>query len=171
MGRPVLKVKGYTPEQIKGLIKKHERHTIGIRLYAVYQVALGRPSRQLEQLFHTSFKQITNWVHRFEKEGIDGLRDRPGRGRKPLLSAEQKDALSTLLLTESPADHGYNSDTWTGPMLIDWIYGRFGVKYKKAQIYNIIKRLGFSFQKARGFYPEADKQAQQAFKEDLKKTP
>lgn len=169
MGRPVLKVKGYTPDQIKELIKKDERYTIGLRLYAVYQVALGQPSRKLEELYQTSFKQITNWVHRFEQEGIEGLRDKPGRGRKSLLAADQTRALSNLLLTESPVEHGYNSETWTGPMLIDWIKKEFGIEYKKAQIYNIIKQLGFSYQKAKGFYPEADEKAKQEFKEALKK--
>jgi transposase len=142
MGRPVLKVKGYAPEEIKALIKRDERYTIGLRLYAVYQVALGQPSRKLEELFQTSFKQITNWVHRFEKEGIEGLKDKPGRGRKPSLSPEQMRALSDLLLAGSPAAHGYNSETWTGPLLIDWLKKSFGVEFKKAQIYNIVKQLG-----------------------------
>src|SRR5690554_4735929 len=171
MGRPVLKIKGYTPEEIKALIKKDERYTIGLRLYAVYQVALGQPSRKLEELYQTSFKQITNWVHRFEQEGIEGLKDKPGRGRKPSLSPDQIGILSDLLLKGSPADHGYNSETWTGPMLIDWVRGNFGIEFKKAQIYNIIKKLGFSYQKAKGFYPEADENAQEDFKNSLKKTP
>lgn len=171
MGRPVLKIKGYTPEEIKALIKKDERYTIGLRLYAVYQVALGQPSRKLEELYQTSFKQITNWVHRFEQEGIEGLKDKPGRGRKPSLSGEQMRALSDLLLIDSPVAHGYNSETWTGPLLIDWIKKNFGIEFKKAQIYNIVKQLGFSYQKAKGFYPEADEKAQEGFKDDLKKTP
>jgi transposase len=170
MGRPVLKIKGYSPEEIKALIKKDERYTIGLRLYAVYQVALGQPSRKLEELYQTSFKQITNWVHRFEQKGIDGLKDKPGRGRKSSLSNEQMDSLSDLLLNESPVDHGYNTETWTGPILIDWIGKSFGVEFKKAQIYNIINQLGFSYQKAKGFYPEADEKAQEEFKDSLKKT-
>ena len=170
MGRPVLTIKGYTSDEIKALIKRDERYTIGMRLYAVYQVSLGQPSRKLEELYQTSFKQITNWVHRFEQEGIDGLRDKPGRGRKPLLSAEQSGELLHLLLHESPADHGYNTETWTGPILIDWIRKSYGIGYKKAQIYNIIKQLGLSYQKAKGFYPEADEKAQEGFKDSLKKT-
>jgi len=63
---------------------------MGIRLYAIYQVALGQPARKLEELYHVSFKQITNWVHRFEKEGIKGLLDKPIRGRKSKLTQEQK---------------------------------------------------------------------------------
>jgi len=170
MGRPVLKIKGYSPEEIKALFKKDDRYTIGLRLYAVYQVALGQPSRKLEELYQTSFKQITNWVHRFEQEGIEGLRDKPGRGRKSSLSNDQMVTLSDLLLNESPVDHGYNTETWTGPILIDWISKSFGVEFKKAQIYNIINRLGFSYQKAKGFYPEADEKSQEEFKDSLKKT-
>jgi transposase len=170
MGRPVLKIKGYTPEEIKALIKKDERYTIGLRLYAVYQVALGQPSRKLEELYQTSFKQITNWVHRFEQEGIEGLKDKPGRGRKSSLSSEQMSILSDILLNGSPVDHGYNTETWTGPILIDWVAKNFGIEFKKAQIYNIINRLGFSYQKAKGFYPEADEKAQEEFKDNLKKT-
>jgi transposase len=170
MARPVLRVKGYEPEQIKGLFRKDERYTIGIRLYAIYQVALGQPSRKLEELYNTSFKQITNWVHQFEKEGIEGLKDKAGRGRKSKLDAEQLSRIKDLLLTESPTDHGYNTSTWTGPLLIDWIARQYGLEYKKAQIYNIIKSLGFSYQKGKGIFPEADKQKQEIFKDGLKKT-
>ena len=81
MPRPVLKVGKYKPEDIKAMFRDDERYAIGIRLYAVYQVSLGQSSRKLEDLYNTSFKQITNWVHRFEQEGIEGLRDREGRGR------------------------------------------------------------------------------------------
>lgn len=169
MGRSSLKVSRNTPEEIKALFRDDERYTIGIRLYAVYQVSLGQPSRKLEDLYNTSFKQITNWVHRFEEEGIDGLRDKIGRGRTSRLSVEQSKRIS-LLLNESPAAHGYNSATWTGPMLIEWISKTYGIVYKRAQIYNVIKSLGYTYQKGRGIFPETKEDAQEAFKEALKKT-
>jgi transposase len=169
MGRPVLKVGNYSAEDIKAMFRKDERYTIGLRLYAVYQVALGQPSRKLEEVYNTSFKQITNWVHRFEKEGIDGLRDKEGRGRIARLNKEQRERLS-LLLNEQPDKHGYNSATWTGPMVIEWIEKNYGIVYKKAQIYNIIKSLGFSYQKGKGIFPETDVEKQDVFKTSLKKT-
>jgi transposase len=156
MPRPVLKVANYAPEDIKAMFRDDERYTIGIRLYAVYQVSIGQPSRKLEELYNTSFKQITNWVHRFEKEGIDGLRDKPGRGRTARLKEAQRNRIADLLTKESPADHGYNTATWTGPLLIEWIAKNYGLVYKKAQIYNIIKSLGFTYQKGRGLFPETD---------------
>ena len=169
MSRPVLKVGKYRPEDIKAMFRDDERYTIGIRLYAVYQVSLGQPSRKLEDLYNTSFKQITNWVHRFEQEGIEGLRDKEGRGRTARLNEEQQRRI-VALLTEAPGDHGYNSATWTGPMLIEWINKHFKVEYKKAQIYNVIKALGYSYQRGRGIFPETSEQEQEVFKERLKKT-
>lgn len=169
MGRPTLKINNYGPEEIRSMFRDDERYTIGIRLYAVYQVSLGQPSRKLEELYNTSFKQITNWVHRFDKEGIEGLRDKAGRGRASRLGEAQLDRLS-VLLEESPEEYGYNSSTWTGPMLIEWIDKEYGISYKKVQIYNIIKKLGFSHQRGRGIFPEADERKQEVFKETLKKT-
>ncbi len=170
MGRKSLQVEGYTPERIKTLFNNCEKYKIGLRLYAVYQVSLGKPSRKLEELYNTSFKQITNWVHRFEKEGLEGLRDKPGRGRKSRLSEAQREVLSNLINDKSPLDHGYNTDNWTGPILIEWVKTNFGITYKKAQIYNILNQLGFTYQKAKGFYPETDPKQQEKFKKDLKKT-
>lgn len=54
-------------------------------------------------------------------------------------------------------------------MLIEWIKNEMGVTYQKAQIYNILKRLGYSYQRGKGVFPEADKQQQEVFKEALKK--
>ena len=70
MGRHVLKVNGYTPEQIRELFRKDERYTIGIRLYAVYQVSLGKASRSLEELYNTSFKQIRSEEHTSELQSL-----------------------------------------------------------------------------------------------------
>lgn len=170
MAKPVLQIKGHTAESIKALIRKDERYTIGLRLYAVYQVAKGQSSRKLEDLYNTSFKQITNWVHRFEEEGLDGLRDKAGRGRKDKLTLSQKQKIVMLLKNELPTKYGFNTATWTGPLLIIWIKKEFKIEYKKAQIYNILKGLGFSYQRGKGIFPEADQEKQEDFKNALKKT-
>lgn len=169
MGRPVLQVKGYTAESIRALFRDDERYTVGLRLYAVYQVALGQSSRKLEGFYNTSFKQITNWVHRFEREGIQGLIDKPKSGRKPRLNLEQLQAIGVLVSDDLPTKYNYNTATWTGPLVIDWIKNTYQIEFKPAQIYNILKSLGFSYQKGRGIFREADVVKQEEFKEALKK--
>ena len=54
--------------------------------------------------------------------------------------------------------------------MISWIKQEFKIEFKKAQIYNIIKALGFSYQKGKGIFLEADKAKQEDFKIALKKT-
>lgn len=170
MGRKTKQVKGYTSEEIKSLFSKEEKYTIGMRLYAVYQVSLGQSSRKLQDLYNTSFKQILNWVQRFEKEGIEGLRDKEKPGRPSKLTEGQLQEVRSIVLEKTPSDYGINSATWTGPLLIKFVKDHYHVEYKKAQIYNILKNLGLSYQKGRGIYPEADQQKREEFKEALKKT-
>lgn len=171
MGRRVKQIVGYTPEEIKALFNTEDKYKVGLRLYAVYQVSLGKPSRQLEELYNTSFKQILNWVDRFKKDGVDGLKDKSGRGRKAGLSKEQLAILKEIVLDKSPTEFGYNSDTWSGPLVLEVIKKKFKIEYRIAQVYNILKKIGLSYQKSRGYYPEANKEKQESFKSGLKKTP
>ena len=150
MVRSPLKVKGYQPEAIKKMLSADESFVIGIRLYLVYQVSLGYSSRKLADIHNISFKQITTWVHRFEEEGVDGLKNRKGRGRKSLLSKSQKQRIKTVILRELPSDHGYEQARWTGPLLAAWIEVKYGIKYQRAQIYNLLRGLGIEFYKRQG---------------------
>ena len=150
MGKTVLKIHRAEPQEIKKLLSSNEAYTVGVRLYLVYLVALGHSSRKLSELHNISFKQITNWVHRFEKQGIDGLKDKQGRGRKSALSARQLARIKSLVLAESPKKYGFQSEKWTGPLLVQWINDEYGLEYQKAQVYNLLDRIGITFEKKQG---------------------
>ena len=165
----VLVIKGYTSEQIKAEMTKDDNYKIGIKLLAIYQLSIGMSSRKLVEFYGTSFKQILNWAHRFEVAGIEGLKDKEGRGRKSRLSELQISELKKSLTESSPLDFGYNTATWTGAIIIEYVIKQFKVTYRKTQIYNLLKAMGFTYQKAKGKYPEADTEKQEEFKEGLKK--
>jgi transposase len=150
MAIPQLTVKGYKAEDIKRLLTDNDSFVVATRLYLVYLVALGHSSRKLAEIHDISFKQITTWVHRFEAEGLDGLKNRKGRGRKSLLSKEKKQKIKTVVLKDLPSDHGYKENKWTGPPLAEWIESKYGIKYQRAQIYNLLRSLGIEFYKDEG---------------------
>ena len=150
MSIPVLTVKGYQPEDIKRLISNNESFVVAIRLYLVYQVSLGYSSRKLAELHDISFKQVTTWVHRFEAEGLDGLMNRKGRGRKSLLSKDEMQRIKKVVLKDLPSDHGYKATKWTGPLLAEWIETEYGIKYQRAQVYKLLRSLGIEFYKKQG---------------------
>ena len=69
-----------------------------------------------------------------------------------------------------PDEFGYNTATWNGPILKEYIARHYHVAYKKAQVYNLLKKLGFTYQKGRAKYPEADEQKREEFITTIKKT-
>ena len=138
---------------IKLQLRKDEKFSQGVRLYAVYQIKLGRKAEELEDLYNVSHKSICNWVHSYNLYGIDGLKDKPRSGRPPRLNEWQSIALRTAIM-DKPIKFGYSSGVWSGPIIIDYIHNTFGVSYKKAQVYNLLRRLGFTYQRGKAFYPE-----------------
>jgi len=155
MSKVRLKVENYTSSELKELWRKDEKFQQGVRLYACYQVSKGKKPSELEDLYDTSFKSICNWVHKLNEGGVEALIDKAKPGRNSKLNDDQKTELKEIILTKSPEDYDYNSSTWTGALLIDLIKDLYEIEYKKAQVYNILKKMNLSFQKGKGIYPEA----------------
>jgi transposase len=143
------------PSVIKSQLRKDEKFSQGVRLHAVYQISIGKDAKELQELYSVSHKSVCNRVHRYNSEGIEGLKDRPQSGRPPLLDDNQKAELEAVTRS-SPSEYGYNTGTWTGALIIDFVRKRFGAEYKKSQIYNILHSLDFTFQKGKGYFPETE---------------
>jgi Winged helix-turn helix len=62
------------------------------RCRAVLGVADGLPLVEVARLAGLTERHVRKWVQRFLQDRLDGLRDRPGRGRKPVFSPRGRDA-------------------------------------------------------------------------------
>lgn len=156
MSKIALTIKNFTSEELRSLLRKDEKFQQAVRLYACYQVSMGRRPQELESIYETSFKSICNWVNRLNEGGVEALKDKEKPGRANRLDTVTLQMIKDILLNKQPYDYGFNSATWTGPMLIELVKKEYQVTYKKAQIYNILKKLGLTFQKGKGIYPEAE---------------
>jgi transposase len=168
MGRKVKQLKNYTTEEVESLFESDENNLIGVKLYAIIQLNRGYSSRKLEEFYRVTHKQICNWADRFDAEGIAGLRIKSGRGRHSFLSDNQKYQLQSDLL-KSPEVFGYNTANWSGPLMQQHISTTYQVEYKTAAVYKLMHELGFSFQRAKAFYPERNEAKREQAKEDIKK--
>jgi DNA-directed RNA polymerase specialized sigma24 family protein len=56
------------------------------RCRAILAVADGLPLVEVARLVDLTEKHVRKWAQRFLKDRLEGLRDRPGRGRKPAFS-------------------------------------------------------------------------------------
>jgi transposase len=62
----------------------------------IYQRALnvkwsseGLTPLEIAHRLPMKWDNVVKWIRRFNQEGLAGLRERPGRGRKPQIKAEQ----------------------------------------------------------------------------------
>jgi transposase len=168
MGRKVKRLKNYTTEQVEALFESDENNIVGVKLYAIVQLTRGYSTRKLEEFYRVTHKQICNWADRFDAEVIAGLRIKPGRGRHSFITAEQKEQVKGDL-SKSPEYFDYNTANWSGPLLQKHLEITYGIFYKQASVYVLLRELGFSFQRARGKYPERDEVKREAAKVDIKK--
>jgi transposase len=102
-------------------------------------------------------------VKRYNEEGLDGLYDRvkPGRPRK--LDAAQEAELARLVLAgPDPETDGISAFTLEDLARI--AQERWQAVYHPWSMSRVLKRLGFSRQKARPHHPKKDEAAQAAFK-------
>ena len=50
----------------------------------------GRSSADVGKIVGMTATSINGWLNRYEASGIEGLKNKPGQGRKPILQEEQK---------------------------------------------------------------------------------
>ncbi len=166
-----LEILNHSAKDLLDILRSNADYLTGVRLLALIQIAKGKSSRDLEDIFDRSHSRFCVWVNNFNEYGLEGLKDKSGRGRISRLSKSELEELKDVVLNKSPEEYGYNTATWNGLLLIDFIENKYHISYKKANIYVILKqKLGLSFQKGKGFYPEQDKELREEHKELIKKT-
>jgi len=78
--------------------KNGTTHSFRMRCYSVLLKAEGRTSKEVGKLTDMCHITVNSWLRRYRAEGIEGLKTRPGRGRKPILKDENdKDAVLKIV--------------------------------------------------------------------------
>jgi len=116
---------------------------LAVRAYARYQTL-----EQAARVLALSEAQVYRYVWQFLCYGVQGISFQKPRGRKPKLTATQKHQLGQWL-DAGPQACGLAGGCWRSPMIQQLIHERFGVLYNVFYIAQLLRNLGFSFQKAR----------------------
>ena len=142
-----LNINNHSSEEIHEILFSKAEYREAVRLVSCYLVSKGKSSRSIEELLGISFKQVTTWVHEFNKSGIEGLKEKEKTGRKSGLSNEQKVLLKNILENSNPIENNIDEKKWTGKAIGKLISYKFNISYKRAQIYNIINSLRIVIEK------------------------
>jgi transposase len=136
------------------------------RLLALALVLDGASRTQAAMSCGMDRQTLRDWVHRYNEEGIAGLIARKQPGPKQRLTAEQLAELSAIVDKGADPD-GDGIVRWRRIDLRDLIEDRFDVSLHERSVGKILNRLGFRHMSVRPRHPDADANAQEAFKKTL----
>ena len=94
-------------------------------------------------------------VVRYNAKGLEGLHDRP-KGYSPRrLTADEEAALAAVIIA-GPEPERDGVCAWTRADLCRWLEERFAKTYRPSSMTRVLRRMGFSRQKARPSHPRRD---------------
>ena len=76
------------------------------------------------------------WLHRFDKDGLDGLKDKERSGRPPDVPKDTMINIRRQELEDS-------NSGWDFRQVMDLIYKKTGVRYHEVHIYRLLHKWGF----------------------------
>jgi transposase len=151
-----------TPEALADRIRAEADARVARRLMAVRLAMIGQTAPEIVPQTLISKRQVYAWVARYNAEGIDGLDDREGRGRKGPLDAAQGRALVARLRAGPTEADGVCA--FAGEDVRRILRDELGVVRSLQAVYDLLHRLGFEPLRPRPRHPRADAEEQEAFK-------
>jgi putative transposase len=120
----------------------------------------GKVAAHTSRDLHRNRSWACKWLKRYDKEGIEGLKDRPKSGRRPELSEEVEYKIQTIMKESNQG--------WTTKQVEELITQKTGVKYHYTHIYRILRKWGFKQKVPRKVHVNT---ASAEEKKDFKKRP
>jgi len=143
------------------LYKRESNTKVKERLLLILRVEGDEQlSAHVVKAIHRSKPWASYWLDRYNKEGIDGLKDRSKSGRPPEIPKELAVRIRKELLESKQG--------WTTKQVSDIIFRKGGVRYHYTHIYRILHKWGFKQKVPRKVHVNT---ASREEKEDFKKEP
>jgi transposase len=153
----------YSAKELRKLAKRVKDNNQARRLLSLAAVLDGMSREDAARIGGMDRQTLRDWVHRFNKAGLEGLLDDWSNGPKPRLSVEQKAELAALV--EAGPDREVDGVVrWRRVDLKREIKQRYGVNYHERHVGTLLKQLGFSHVSARPRSPGQDAETMATFK-------
>ncbi len=128
------------------------------RITALLDIAQNIPVATIAHRLRVSETSVYRWLTAFLLERYASLEYRRSPGRPAKLTKTQKARL-TQLITAGPEKAGYPTGCWSRLLIQNLIQREFGVLYDAEYVCELLRNLGFSFQKARFVSDHLDEKA------------
>jgi transposase len=155
-----------TAAELRAAAAREKDGSAARRMLALAMVLDGTDRKSAAETCGMDRQTLRDWVHRYNADGLGGLHDLKTSGPKPKLTAEQQAELAKLVEAgPDPARHGVVR--WRRVDLRDELQRRFGVVLHERSVGKLLTKLGYRRLSVRPRHPQADEEAQEAFKKTL----
>jgi transposase len=151
-----------SPAVLRKLAKAESDTRVARRLLAIANALSGMGRKEAAEAAGMDRQTLRDWVIRYNAHGLDGLSDCWGDGRPPRLEPQEQVELIRIVLAGPDPESGLSA--YTREDLVRICEARFGKTFHPASLGRLLKRLGFSRQKARPSHPQKDPALAEAFK-------
>lgn len=152
--------------ELRRLARLERDGRVAARLLALAAILDGHSRHEAATLAGMDRQTLRDWVHRFNAEGVDGLRDRPRSGRPPLLAEELRPELAALI-AQGPDLERDGAVEFRLSHIRELAARHFGADYSQGGMHAVLRQMGFSWQRPRPIHPKTDLAAQETFKKTL----
>ena len=149
-------------DELRGLARAERDARMRIRVQAIVLAKQGRTAEEIAATLSVSRRPVQEWVRRYNESGVDGLRRRPGQGRREKLSVQQRERFVARI--QAGAQSTDEVCTLRGRDFQRILKEEFGQLYRLSSVYALMHRLGYSCLMPRPQHPLSDPEAQEAFK-------
>src|SRR3954447_3592173 len=134
------------------------------RMLALALVLEGASREEAARAAGMDRQTLRDWVHRYNAEGLAGLRDRRRPGPRPRLTPEQEAALEGVV-ERGPDPERDGVVRWRRVDLKALIEARYGVALHERSVGKVLRRLGFARISVRPKHPKSDEAGRAAIKD------
>jgi transposase len=148
-------------------LSKREPHPkVRIRLLALGHLQSGKTKTEVVNMFQISPPTLREWLVRFLSEGLEGLQEKPGRGRRKKLPSEQEEEFRKQVEALQLEREGGRV---RGQDIQVLLKEKFCVDHALPSVYHVLERCGLSWISSRSKHPKSDPMIQEDFKKNSKK--
>ncbi len=160
-------VEHHSVDELQELFRREKDARVSMRIWMVWQARSGLTEPQITAGIGMARRTVQDWGQRYNEEGLAGLRDRAGRGRKPILSLEEQQAVAQRL------DKGSQEGDVCSLRGLDFqkfVEDRFSKRMSLSAVYDLLHDLGYEWLASRSKHRKSDPDAIAAFQKSPRRS-
>jgi putative transposase len=130
-----------------------ESHRIVERAKMILLTYQGVPVRQIANKLDRSVPAVYLRLRQFAEEGIAGLQDKSGKGRKPTYTEAERGQMIALARTD-PDKLGLPIGHWSLDRLVDYLHNNDQIGVSRAQLARILQAEGLRWYQEKTYFTE-----------------